>query len=167
MATISINIPPLLDLPPEILDRIFQHITPFCLDSRLVCKAFDVAGKRRGRASFESKLFIFMHNYILLTPRRARSLHAAGGILAYTQYLVIRLHDPSSPNLSSSFSCLGQIFIHIISVLKLAHIVTHLGRLTTVHFLCRIDGLSVSTEMLQALTMVIENIPSSHLVCGG
>ena len=65
------------------------------------------------------------------------------------------------------FSRLGQASVHITSVLELASSVTQLGRLTTVDFYCRFDGLPVSTEMLQALTMVIENIPSSHLVCRG
>ena len=62
------NISPLPELPAEILDQIFQYITPFRLDSRLVCKAFDVAGKRRGRASFKS-LFIFVDSDIITLPR--------------------------------------------------------------------------------------------------
>jgi hypothetical protein len=86
--------------------------------------------------------------------------------LTYTQSLDIRLRHPSI-NLSTPFSRLGQAFVHIISALDLTRSVTQLGRLTTVDFGCRFDGLPVSTKMLQALTMLIENIPSSHLVCRG
>ena len=54
-----------MKLPPEIVDLIFQYITPFRLDLRLICKAFDVAGKRHGGASSES-LCIVVEKHILM-----------------------------------------------------------------------------------------------------
>ena len=101
----------ILELPLEILDLIFQYIIPFRLYLRLVCKAFAVAGKQRRRASFES-LFIFVEHEVIIVPNW-RSLRGAGSILAYIQSLDIRLHYPSSPDLSTFFSCLGQTLFTI------------------------------------------------------
>jgi hypothetical protein len=99
-----------MKLPPEIVDLIFQYITPLVsLDLRLVCKAFDVAGKRRGRASFESLCIVVEKHMLMMEPL---SLHDAS-ILAYTQFLAIRLHYPSCTNSSTSFSCPVQTFVHI------------------------------------------------------
>jgi hypothetical protein len=63
-----------MKLPLEIVDLIFQYITSFRLDLRLVCKAFDVAGKRRGRASFESLCIVVEKHMLMMEPL---SLHDA------------------------------------------------------------------------------------------
>jgi hypothetical protein len=86
-------------------------------------------------------------------------------ILSFWLYVYIIHHAPTQVRLFHVPSKL--LFTYVPSVLELARIVTQLGRLAAVKFICHFDGLSVSTEMLKSLTVLIENIPSSHLVCRG
>ena len=91
--------------------------------------------------------------------------HVSWLIRSYWLYVYIIHHTPTQVR---CFSCPVQTFVHTPSVLELARIVTQLGRLTNIKFICHFNGLPlISTEMLKGLTVLIENIPSSHLVCRG